>query len=137
MLLWAVLSGLAYTLGAPPPNSVTEPLPDWAVTVWYLVLFTGGAISLAGIAIPDVLYSLLVERAGTYMLGPAGSLYAVALFSSAGWRALGAGGITAAFSIACLFRWWQITLLLARIKAELAEAAKRASLGAQSEPDSS
>jgi len=127
-LLWAVLAGAAYALGTPPPNSVTASLPNWLVIPWYLILCVGGVIAIVGIWIPDLLMSLFVERSGMMMVSPAAAVYASASFAFVGWRAIGVGGITGAFAIACAVRWWQINLMLWRLKVDLAEAVKRAAL---------
>lgn len=102
LLVVQVITGVAYTVGAPPPSSVSALLPGWALLVWSVGLAASGVVGLAG-----ALWSPRVEAAG--MLFGAGALvwYAAAL-TPYGWRALLAGAISAAWAGANCWRALQI-----------------------------
>lgn len=50
-LYWLIavcLVGVLYVIGLPPPNSVQQLLPDWAVHLWAANLAIGGIVALFG-----------------------------------------------------------------------------------------
>lgn len=105
----SVLVGLAFALGSPPPGSVAALIPRWEIHVWAYVLLMSGGVGIAGLVRwRDVGAALWLELAS--MLTGAGALlvYVVAVFHAAGSSGLLAGGITAAWAAANLWRAWQI-----------------------------
>ncbi|HEX2549980.1 MAG TPA: hypothetical protein VHK64_00170, partial [Nocardioidaceae bacterium] len=48
LLAVSLVTGIAYTVGAPPPSSVAAALPGWAVDVWAVGLAVSGALGLVG-----------------------------------------------------------------------------------------
>lgn len=125
MLAWAVYVGAALTLGAPPPGSVQALLPHWMVTAWYTLLCIGGLVGLAGVWMGDPIRSLLVERAAMMIICPAGLLYGVVLFVTAGSAAAVAGGITIAFSLAALGRLIRISVRLRLIRSVVSSVGRK------------
>ena len=110
LLAVAVLTGLAYTLGAPPPNSLAALLPGWSVRVWAVGLALHGVAGLAACA-SKARWSLPAEQASMLVGAAALVWYAVALADAsqtAGARALLSGGITLAWAGANLWRAGQI-----------------------------
>lgn len=106
LLVVSVVTGAAYTVGAPPPTSVAALLPGWALHVWSLGLAVSGAVGLLGVLTRRG-WSLQFEQAA--MLIGAGALvwYAAAVVPF-GWRALLAGAISLAWALANLVRALQI-----------------------------
>jgi len=106
LLVVSLATGLAYTVGAPPPTSVAALLPGWALHVWSSSLALSGVIGLIG-AVTRRQWSLQVEQAGM-LLGAAALVWYAAAISAYGWRALFAGAICAAWALANLARAMQI-----------------------------
>lgn len=106
LLAVSLLTGLAFTIGAPPPTSVAALMPGWALHVWSLGLAVSGAVGLAG-ALTRQPWSLQVEQAGM-LLGAAALVWYGAAVAPYGWRALFAGGIALAWAAANLTRALQI-----------------------------
>jgi len=98
----SVVTGAAYTFGAPAPGSLAALLPGWAVLVWSVGLALSGLVGLVG-----VLWSLRLEAAG--MLTGAGALvWYTAAVGQLGWRALFAALISLAWAGANVWRAVQI-----------------------------
>lgn len=104
LLVVSIVTGVAYTIGAPPPNSVSALLPAPALLVWSIGLAASGVIGLVGVA-----WSLRFEAAGM-LLGSAALIWYVAAVAPFGWRALLAGAISSAWAGANLWRALQIFL---------------------------
>lgn len=102
LLVVAVVTGVAYTVGAPPPTSVAALLPGWAQLVWSTGLGLSGIVGLFG-----VLRSPRIEAAGM-LLGTAAMIWYAVAVAPFGWRALLAGAIAAAWAGANLWRALQI-----------------------------
>lgn len=102
LLAVQVITGLAYTVGAPPPTSVAALLPGWALLVWSTGLAVSGVVGLVG-----VVWSPRVEAAGM-LLGAGALIWYAAALAPFGWRALLAGAISAAWAGANLWRAIQI-----------------------------
>lgn len=102
----SLATGLAYTVGAPPPTSVAALLPGWALHVWSLSLTLSGAVGLAG-ALTRRSWSLQVEQAGM-LIGAGALIWYSAAIAPYGWRALFAGAICAAWAAANVVRALQI-----------------------------
>ncbi|GAA0719803.1 hypothetical protein Drose_06100 [Dactylosporangium roseum] len=106
LLVVSLITGIAYTIGAPPPQSIAALLPGWALHVWSAGLAVSGAIGLVGVYSRRP-WSLQLEQAG--MLVGAGSLvWYCAAVTPLGWRALFAGGIAFAWAAANVVRAVQI-----------------------------
>lgn len=105
-----LLSGLFYLAGAQPPSSVEQVMPGWLVWAWYASLTAAGGIGFAGNLWPgDVGTGLLVRLSGLLLASAAAAAFAIAAFSFAGGVALFGGGITFAWSLACLWKAKHIT----------------------------
>jgi hypothetical protein len=102
LLVVSVLTGTAYTVGAPPPGSLTALLPGWAVLVWSVGMVASGALGLAG-----AWRSLRVEAAGM-LIGSAALIWYSAAVAPIGWRASFACAISTAWAAANLWRAVQI-----------------------------
>lgn len=106
LLAVSVVTGLAYTVGAPPPASVAALLPGWALHVWSAGLVVSGVVGLAG-ALSRRWWSLQVEQAGM-LIGAASLIWYTAAVVPFGWRALLAGAISVAWATANVARALQI-----------------------------
>ncbi len=102
LLAVAVITGVAYTVGAPPPASVAALLHGWELHVWSVGLALSGVVGLVG-----VFSSQRVEAAGM-LLGTGALLWYAAAVAPFGWRALLAGLICVAWAGANLWRAIQI-----------------------------
>lgn len=106
LLAVSLLVGLAYTVGAPPPESVASLLPGWALHVWSGGLLLSGLLGLAGIVLRRS-YAMQLEQAGM-LLGASALIWYSAAVSTFGWRALLAGAICLAWAAANTWRAVQI-----------------------------
>lgn len=102
LLVVSVITGLAYTIGAPPPASIEALLPGWALLVWSVGLALSGVVGLSG-----VLWSPRIEAAGM-LLGTGALLWYSAAVTPFGWRGLFAGMICTSWAVANLWRALQI-----------------------------
>jgi hypothetical protein len=111
LLLFALVTGLAYTVGAPPPRSAAAEMPPWLVDLWAIGLLAHGVIGLAGVLLPFNLERRLWLELGSMFIGTGAlCLVAVVSFSYAGWAALLGGGLCVAWAVANQARAWQIYL---------------------------
>lgn len=106
LLAVSVITGAAYTVGAPPPTSVAALMPTWALHVWSAGLVISGALGLVG-ALTRRGWSLAVEQAGM-LIGAAALVWYVGAVVPFGWRGLFAGLISMAWAAANLARAVQI-----------------------------
>lgn len=106
LLVVSVLTGVAYTIGAPPPASVSALMPAWALHVWSAGLAVSGVLGLAG-AITRRSWSLAVEQAGM-LIGAAALVWYVGAVIPFGWRGLFAGLVSLAWAAANVARAVQI-----------------------------
>ena len=106
LLAVSVVTGLAYTIGAPPPTSIAALLPGWAVLVWAVGLTCSGILGLTAV-VAHRRWSLQVEQA-SMLLGAAALVWYTAAAVSVGWRGLFAAAITVAWAAANLARALQI-----------------------------
>lgn len=101
--------GMAYTVGAPPPQSLAALMPAWLVHVWAIGLLASGVLGGVSLAIADRPERGLWLEAAAMLIGAGALVVAlVAIFVFAGWRGLFGAGITAAWAGANLWRAWQI-----------------------------
>lgn len=106
LLVVSLLTGFAYTVGTPPPQSVAALLPEWAVRVWAVGLVVSGAVGLTG-ALTQRGWSLQVEQAAMLIGAAALVWYAAAVFPF-GLRAMFATAIAGAWAVANVWRARQI-----------------------------
>jgi hypothetical protein len=109
LLAVSVLVGAAYLLGSPPAASVAALIPRWEIKAWAVGLLLSGLLGLVAIwRWRDIELALRLELGA--MLSGAGALliYVVAVFTAAALSGLLAGGITAAWMAANVWRAWQI-----------------------------
>lgn len=106
LLVVSVVTGVAYTVGAPPPTSVSALLPGWTLHVWALGLALSGVVGLSGVVTRRP-WSLQTEQAGM-LLGAAALVWYCAAVAPYGWRALFAGAVSLAWAAANLARAAQI-----------------------------
>lgn len=118
-----LLSGLSGVAGAQPPTSVEETMPGWLVAAWYAGLVAAGTVGTVGNLWPGQLGTALLIRLSGQMLtaGPAAA-YAIAALSFAGWSAMFPAGLTAVFSLVCL---WTAKYLTEDVRMIRAAAARR------------
>lgn len=102
----SLVTGVAYTIGAPPPTSIAALMPAWALHVWSAGLFLSGVLGLIG-ALTRRGWSLAVEQA-SMLIGAAALVWYVGAVVPFGWRGLFAGLISLAWAIANLVRAAQI-----------------------------
>lgn len=106
LLVVSVVTGVAYTCGARPPQSIATALPGWAVAVWSVGLAASGAIGLLG-ALTSRQWSLQVEQAAM-LLGAAALVWYCAAVAQVGWRALFPAAISLGWATANVVRFGQI-----------------------------
>lgn len=112
-LLFLALSslfGVAYTLAAPPPQSVAATMPGWTVRIWAIGLLVSGVSGLASTLLPLRLDRGLSVELGAMLIG-AGALVVTttAILSSAGLSRGSFGvGFCSAWALANLWRAFQI-----------------------------
>lgn len=106
LLVVSLVTGLAYTIGAPPPASVAALMPAWALHVWSAGLLVSGVLGLAG-ALTQRSWSLQVEQAGM-LIGAAALVWYTGAATPYGWRALFAGLVSVAWAAANIARAAQI-----------------------------
>lgn len=102
LLAVQVITGVAYSIGAPPPTSMAALMPAWALLVWAVGLAVSGVLGLAG-----VVWSPRVEAAAM-LIGAAALIWYAGALVPFGWRALLAGAISIAWAAANLWRALQI-----------------------------
>lgn len=131
MLGWSVLSGAYLIFVAPPAGSVTEDIPRWVVTSWYILLCTGGLVGLVGVWLRNLTLSLLVERAAMLIVSSSATLYTVALFSLSGspLRAFGPASVVLTFAASSFIRFVRINVHLSEVRRKLRALAETAARG--------
>lgn len=108
----SLVTGVAYTIGAPPPTSVAALMPAWALHVWSAGLLVSGALGLIG-ALSRRVWALQVEQAAM-LIGAAALVWYAGAVVPYGWKALFAGLICLGWAIANLARAVQIRRDLTR-----------------------
>src|SRR5690348_11326855 len=103
------LSGLVYLLRPHVVPRVLTPLPGWLRVVWYAILLVGGLGCLIAVFWPDVVSSLLYERAMLYLLGSSVLTLAVLILLYAHWGGLTGALTDVGYGLACFARIGQIT----------------------------
>lgn len=99
-----LLSGVSYLAGARAPTSVEAVMPDWLVAAWKVALVIAGLVGIVGNLWPgDLGTALLVRLSGQLLASGPGAAFSIAAFAYAGQPALFAGGLVAAWAVACLW----------------------------------
>lgn len=106
LLAVSVIVGVAYTIGAPPPTSITALMPGWALHVWSAGLVISGVVGLVG-TISRRVWALQLEQAAM-LIGAGALIWYTAAVIPFGWRSLFAGLISVAWAAANLARAEQI-----------------------------
>lgn len=102
----SIVTGVAYTIGAPPPSSIAALMPAWALHVWSAGLAASGVLGLVG-AVARRPWALQVEQAAM-LLGAAALIWYTGAVAPYGWRAAFAGLISVAWAGANVWRAVQI-----------------------------
>jgi uncharacterized membrane protein len=118
VLIFATFTGLSIALRqAPEPKSLDSLISPWVLGIWYTLLLIGGVVGLLGSYWRrDPYRGLSMEWASMVMLTFALTLYAIAIFVSAGVAGLSAGGAVLAWAASCAWRWGQIRLDLKTLR---------------------
>lgn len=116
-LLASVVLGAAYTFGTPAPASVAATQPLWVIRAWAVGMILSGVFGLAGCFWrTNIARALLLERSGMYFGAATMLVYTVSLFGYAGWRAIGSGVFFGFWAVANLWRAFQISRDLGRLR---------------------
>lgn len=103
-LAWSALIGASYLVAwAPPPASLAALLPRPVFLLWVVAMVVSGVTGLVGCWWRGE-RGLGLELGGLLMNAGALSLYAFAVFATAGTRALLPGGLVLAWALANLWR---------------------------------
>lgn len=116
LLAACILSGLGALFGDGEPRALQRALEPWMVTAWSVMLLTGSATALTGVALPSPSWGVLVERVGLHLLASASLAYATVIVIMNGQPAVFAGLMTGAFGAACYARAVQITRAVRRAR---------------------
>lgn len=111
ILALSVFTGLTALALDAAPNSLNAVLPYWGVVLWGILLASGSAITLAGMARQTV-NGIITEQIGSVMVGVTTIYYSVLAILEIGPSALQVVGIILAWGLACLIRWAQLQALL-------------------------
>lgn len=107
-LAYSALLGLAFVVGAKPPGTVEQLLPDWVLWVWYVLLLISGAVGIVSMPVRDPYVGLTLERAAMWGQSAAFSMYSVAIFAVGGQSGVFAGGLCLSLAGASVWRMRQI-----------------------------
>lgn len=99
--------GIAYLVIAPVPESLAATLPAWLLTGWAALTAVSGAVTLAGCWWRGE-RGMRIELGGLLMNAGALAVFASAVFTFAGYRALWSGGFAIAWAGANLWRSAQV-----------------------------
>lgn len=106
LLAVSIVTGVAYLIGAPPPQSIAALMPTWALHVWAAGLAASGILGLTG-ALTRRGWSLALEQAAM-LIGAGALVWYVGAVVPFGWRGLFAGLISLAWASANVARAVQI-----------------------------
>lgn len=124
-LVFSLIWGVAYLIGAPAPTSMASVMPLWVVKTWAAGMLLSGVVGLVGVLFVrrSIERALLLEQSAMLFGAAALIMWTVTAFSFAGMRAGFAGGFAAAIAAAHLWRAWQIRNDLDELAAGAAEVA--------------
>ena len=111
VLALSVFGGLTALLLQVAPESLDALLPPWAVIMWGVILATGSAVALAGMAFQSV-NGIITEQVGNVMVSAATVFYSAVAFLVVGVSAIQSVGIVLAWGLACGIRWIQLQVLI-------------------------
>jgi hypothetical protein len=117
------LSGTFILFGGPQPTSLDSVLPRGFVFAWGFFLAAGGGVLLWGNLVRDRFVAMLLERAGSILLGGMCLVYSGAAFSYVGSLAAFPGSLAGALGVASLWRAWQIHSALRYVHSVLRQRA--------------
>lgn len=106
LLTLALISGITQLIGNQPPDTITESLEPFMVTIWSYMLVGGSLLTLMGSYWPKAHYDtgLTLERIGLAFTGTAACIYGIVIIRTLHLPGAVAGGITIGFGLACLIR---------------------------------
>lgn len=110
--------GLLNPTGTSP--AVSNVLPGWLLTSWYVGLIVGGACALAGTLLHQVI-SLHIERIGLTLIVGLCVLYGFSVIAGGGYPFVFAAMLVVSFAVACFYRIRQIRRDIRRITDEVAK----------------
>lgn len=123
LLALCLLQGVGILLTGPPPESISAILDQRLILLWGGLLAIGSFAALLGIFWRGrIISSYIIEQVGLILCGGGTLVYGLAVFNLASWRGSFAGGISLAFSLACVVR----TRTLQRLIREMVSLAKDA-----------
>jgi hypothetical protein len=109
LLLGSLITGIAYTVGVPPPESIAALLPSWQVHVWAAAMLLSGLAGLMGCYWQRDFVTARKLESGAMELGAGAMIvYSGCLFVYAGERAMGAGVVFGLWAAANMWRSFQI-----------------------------
>lgn len=116
ILALCLLSGIPLLLGNPKPMSIDTLVPGWAATLWGVGLSGGAGLALVGIAWRERITGIILEQIGLVATGLASLFYVLCIVLVVGKAGVSGAAVIGGFGVACLWQWWQLERLLARIK---------------------
>jgi hypothetical protein len=121
-----VIIGLALLAGSPAPRSVDALLDGRFVVFWKGMLAVGAIVALVAVSLPQrTLHQLelsqVIERTAMIWFGSATLVFPVVLAGTGEWPALTTIGFASAYGVGALWRAWQITVGLRRLRNALRE----------------
>lgn len=117
--------GLLYLIGAPPPNSVRQLLPDLAVKVWAANLGIGGVVALSGgLFRRQLARGLAAYQFGWALIGVATMIYGLAILIQFPVTGIYPALANLFWALACLTRVAQVQQFFRLTKQQVAEAAR-------------
>jgi hypothetical protein len=110
LLLLSLTLGIAYTVGAPPPQSAVASMPTWLVAAWALAMAVSGGVGLlAVLVLGRWREASLFAELGSMLLGSGAlTLIAAAIATINGTQGSFGIAFCAAWAVANLARAWQI-----------------------------
>ena len=111
LLLVLLVTGIISLAHFDRPDPLSLLLPHWVAVVWNISIISGALVSLGGLA--SLNWPLV--RVGYTVLSPAAAAYALALTPYATMNSIRINiAVLLVFSLACLWRNLQITLMVRR-----------------------
>lgn len=111
ILALSVFSGLTAVLLDQGPESLEALMPAWAVLAWGILLSSGSAVTLVGMAFQSI-NGIITEQVGSVMVAATTTFYSVIAFWQIGLGALQGVGIILAWGLSCGLRWVQLQSLI-------------------------
>jgi hypothetical protein len=116
MLGLVLVTGIPTVFGAAPrPGSINEQLPAWLAFGWALTITVFAAMSLLGVYWRDRATGLIMEQLGLGIVGLGTGVYIVCAVVTVGTFPISLG-ITTGFSVACLWRYFQLRRIIKTVR---------------------